>query len=65
MAGQVILYVTNKSPVVGAIYVVFGIAAQFLYAYHLEHKRLEGAGQRAVKAPAAAMAMPAHFGKRH
>jgi hypothetical protein len=65
MAGQVLLYVTNKSPVVGAIYVVFGITAQFLYAYHLEHKRLELAGQRAAKAPARPVAMPAHSGKRH
>ena len=64
MAGQVLLYVTNKSPTVGAIYVVIGIAAQFAYAYHLEHKRLQVAGQRPVKAPAAAIAMPVHFGKR-
>ena len=65
MAGQVLLYVTNKSPVVGAIYVVFGITAQFLYAYHLEHKRLQLAGQSTAKAPARPVAMPAHFVKRH
>lgn len=64
MAGQVLLYVTNKSPIVGAIYVVIGISAQFLYAYHLEHKRLLAAGQRAEKAPARAIAMPMHVGKR-
>ncbi len=65
MAGQVLLYVTNKSPVVGAIYVVIGIAAQFLYAYHLEHKRLQLAGQRAAKTPAAAIALPVRIGKGH
>jgi hypothetical protein len=64
MAGQVLLYVTNKSPVVGAIYVVIGIAAQFLYAYHLEHKRLQVGGQRFEKAPARAIAMPMPMGKR-
>lgn len=65
MAGQVLLYVTNKSPVVGAIYVVIGIAAQFLYAYHLEHQRLQTAGQRSEKAPARALSMPMRIGKRH
>jgi len=64
MAGQVLLYVTNTNPVVGAVYVAIGIAAQFLYAYHLEHRRLQVAGQRAEKAPARAIAMPMHIGKR-
>ncbi len=65
MAGQVLLYITNKSPTVGAIYVVIGIATQFLYAYHLEHKRLQLTGQRAAKVPAAAIAtMAAPAGKR-
>ncbi|NEI70792.1 hypothetical protein GR212_14505 [Rhizobium lusitanum] len=63
MAGQVLLYVTNKSPIVGAIYVVIGIAAQFLYAYHLEHKRLQLAGQRAQKAPAERISLPLHIGR--
>lgn len=63
MAGQVLLYVTNKSPTVGAIYVVIGIAAQFLYAYHLEHKRLQLAGQRAQKAPAERISLPLHIGR--
>lgn len=63
MAGQVLLYVTNKSPVVGAIYVVIGIAAQFLYAYHLEHKRLQIAGQRSAKIPAGTAAVSAAAGK--
>ena len=64
MAGQVILYVTNKSPTVGAIYVVIGIAAQFFYAYHLEHKRLQLANPHAAKVPARAITMPAHLAKR-
>ncbi|MGV1793282.1 OpgC family protein [Rhizobium sp. A37_96] len=63
MAGQVLLYVTNKSPTVGAIYVVIGIAAQFLYAYHLEHKRLQLAGQRAQKATAERITLPLHIGR--
>lgn len=63
MAGQVLLYVTNKSPTVGAIYVVIGIAAQFLYAYHLEHKRLRLAGQRAPKALAARITLPLYIGR--
>ncbi|MGG6897828.1 OpgC domain-containing protein [Rhizobium sp. BR 315] len=64
MAGQVLLYVTNKSPIVGAIYVVIGTATQFLYAYHLERKRLQTAGQRPEKAQLAATAVPAHIAKR-
>ncbi|AYG67886.1 MULTISPECIES: OpgC domain-containing protein [unclassified Rhizobium] len=64
MAGQVILYVTNDGPIVGAIYVVIGIAAQFLYAYHLERKRLQLAGPRAAKVPARVLTVPAHIGKR-
>ncbi|NTF43851.1 OpgC family protein [Rhizobium rhizogenes] len=65
MAGQVLLYVTHSNPVIGAIYVAIGIAAQFLYAYHLEHKRLQVGAQRTEKAPARAIAMPMHIGKRH
>lgn len=63
MAGQVLLYVTNKSPVVGAIYVVIGVAAQFLYAYHLENKRLHATGQRAQKASPNTGALSASIGK--
>ena len=63
MAGQVLLYVTHSNPVIGAIYVAIGIVAQFLYAYHLEHKRLQAVGQHAEKAPARTIGMPLHIGK--
>ena len=63
MAGQVLLYVTHSNPVIGAIYVAIGIVAQFLYAYHLEHKRLQAVGQHAEKVPARTIGMPLHIGK--
>ncbi|OWV66973.1 hypothetical protein ATY76_15110 [Rhizobium sp. R339] len=39
MVGQVVLYITNKDPLVGPLFVIAGIATQFAYAYYLEHKR--------------------------
>jgi hypothetical protein len=54
MAGQVILYVDNGNRAVGLFYVVFGLLAQFAYAYHLEQKRLaRGRTVRGVPAHAA------------
>lgn len=49
MIGQVLLYITNKDQVIGPLFVVAGIAIQFAYAYHLEHKRTLG---KAKTAPA-------------
>lgn len=49
MVGQVILYITEKDPAVGAAYVVVGIVVQFAYAYYLEHKRLDTANHRPAK----------------
>lgn len=39
MVGQVLLYITNRDQIIGPIFVVVGIAAQFAYAYHLEYRR--------------------------
>jgi hypothetical protein len=39
MVGQVLLYITNRDQIIGPIFVLVGIAAQFAYAYHLEYKR--------------------------
>jgi hypothetical protein len=46
MIGQVLLYITNKDQVIGPLFVVAGIAIQFAYAYHLEHKRELGKAKR-------------------
>ncbi|PDT17303.1 hypothetical protein CO670_08730 [Rhizobium sp. J15] len=42
MVGQVVLFITNKDPLVGPLFVIAGIATQFAYAYYLEHKRQQG-----------------------
>ena len=41
MAGQVLLYVTNRDQFIGPMFVIAGLSAQFAYAYHLERKRLD------------------------
>lgn len=64
MAGQVILYVTEKDPAVGAAYVVVGIVLQFAYAYYLEHKRLDTASNRPTKTTAAALPLPLRVEQR-
>ncbi len=64
MAGQVILYVTEKDPAVCAAYVVVGIALQFAYAYYLEHKRLDTASNRAAKTSAGALPLPMRVERR-
>ncbi|NTG88170.1 succinyl transferase OpgC [Agrobacterium rhizogenes] len=64
MAGQVILYVTEKDPAVGAAYVVVGIVLQFAYAYYLEHKRLDTAHHRPVKTSVGALRLPVRI-ERH
>jgi hypothetical protein len=48
MAGQVLLYVTNRDQFIGPMFVVAGIAAQFAYAYHLERKRLDEKAKPAI-----------------
>jgi hypothetical protein len=42
MVGQVLLYINNRDQIVGPIFVVLGVVAQFAYAYHLERKRKLG-----------------------
>ena len=42
MIGQVVLYLTNKDPLVGPLFVISGVAIQFAYAYYLERKRQQG-----------------------
>ncbi|HEX8047455.1 MAG TPA: OpgC domain-containing protein [Rhizobium sp.] len=64
MAGQVILYVTEKDPAVGAAYVVVGIVLQFAYAYYLEHKRLDTASNRPTKTTAAVLPVPLRVEQR-
>ncbi|MDL2399673.1 OpgC family protein [Rhizobium mayense] len=64
MAGQVILYVTNKDPAVGGAYVLVGIVAQFAYAYYLEHKRLNAAAQPPVATSVGGLPLPVRIEKR-
>ncbi|MBB3611629.1 OpgC domain-containing protein [Rhizobium sp. BK602] len=64
MAGQVILYVTEKDPAVGGAYVLVGIVAQFAYAYYLEHRRLDSAGNRPMATPVRRLASPVRV-QRH
>ncbi|MFT4181281.1 MAG: OpgC domain-containing protein [Rhizobium sp.] len=64
MAGQVILYVTEKDPAVGGAYVLVGIVAQFAYAYYLEHRRLDSAGDRPAATPVRRVASPVRV-QRH
>ncbi|MDE1995979.1 MAG: OpgC domain-containing protein, partial [Rhizobiaceae bacterium] len=64
MIGQVVLYVTEKNPVVGASYVVVGVVIQFAYAYYLEHKRLETATGRPVILPIGAVSLPVRLDDR-
>jgi hypothetical protein len=64
MAGQVILYVTEKDPAVGAAYVVVGIVLQFAYAYYLEHKRLDTANHRPAKTSVGVLPLPIRVERR-
>lgn len=64
MAGQVILYVTEKDPAVGAAYVVVGIVLQFAYAYYLEHKRLDTANHRPTKTSMGVLPLPIRVERR-
>ncbi|MEF0864220.1 OpgC domain-containing protein [Rhizobium sp. BR 318] len=64
MAGQVILYVTDKDPAVGGAYVIVGLVAQFAYAYYLEHKRLDGASRRPLSTSVASIPLPVQIEKR-
>lgn len=36
MAGQVLLFVTGRDPIIGSLFVVAGIALHFVYAYYLD-----------------------------
>ncbi|ASY58617.1 OpgC family protein [Sinorhizobium sp. CCBAU 05631] len=36
MAGQVLLFVTGKNPIIGSLFVVAGIGLHFVYAYYLD-----------------------------
>jgi hypothetical protein len=36
MAGQVLLFVTGKNPLIGSLFVLIGIGLHFVYAYYLE-----------------------------
>ncbi|MEI2299053.1 OpgC family protein [Ensifer sp. MJa1] len=36
MAGQVLLFVTGRNPIIGSLFVLFGIGLHFAYAYYLE-----------------------------
>ncbi|APG92916.1 OpgC family protein [Sinorhizobium americanum] len=36
MAGQVLLFVTGKNPVIGSLFVVAGVGLHFVYAYYLD-----------------------------
>jgi hypothetical protein len=58
MIGQIILYITNRDHITGPLYVIVGIIAQFVYAYYLEHKRLQGRGEGRPAVPAGAVAVP-------
>lgn len=51
MIGQVLLYINNGDQVVGPIFVALGLAIQFVYAYHLERKRLQGRAASAARQP--------------
>lgn len=64
MMGQVILYVTDKNPIVGLVYVMVGIAAQFAYAYHLERKRLGAKGTIAIAPSAVPVAVTVDNGRQ-
>jgi hypothetical protein len=61
MIGQIILYVTNRDHIIGPLYIVVGIVAQFVYAYYLEHKRLDGRGSRSSVAAGRTVAVPIHI----
>ncbi|MEZ2129935.1 MULTISPECIES: OpgC family protein [unclassified Sinorhizobium] len=58
MAGQVILYITNRDHIIGPLYVLIGILAQFIYASYLEQKRLQSRGKPRFGTPADAVAVP-------
>ncbi|MGY5809476.1 OpgC family protein [Rhizobium sp. LEGMi198b] len=64
MAGQVILYVTDKDPAVGGAYVLVGIAAQFAYAYYLEHKRQDAVSRPSLATSIATIPLPVRIEKR-
>ncbi|ACP27020.1 putative transmembrane protein [Sinorhizobium fredii NGR234] len=49
MAGQVLLFVTGKNPIVGSLFVVAGIGLHFVYAYYLDWLR-EMAGAKPLRA---------------
>jgi hypothetical protein len=36
MAGQVLLFVTGKNPIIGSLFVVAGVGLHFIYAYYLD-----------------------------
>ncbi len=36
MAGQVLLFVTGKNPIIGSLFVVAGVGLHFVYAYYLD-----------------------------
>ncbi|WP_336621030.1 MULTISPECIES: OpgC domain-containing protein [unclassified Sinorhizobium] len=36
MAGQVLLFVTGRDPIIGSLFVIAGIALHFVYAYYLD-----------------------------
>ncbi|ANL74093.1 acyltransferase 3 family protein [Rhizobium phaseoli] len=62
MVGQVVLYITNKDPLVGPIFVIAGIATQFAYAYYLEHKRQQGKVKSKLVTEVAAVPVPVRIG---
>ncbi|CCE97926.1 putative transmembrane protein [Sinorhizobium fredii HH103] len=49
MAGQVLLFVTGRNPVIGSLFVVAGIGLHFVYAYYLDWLR-EMAGAKPLRA---------------
>ncbi|AFL54309.1 hypothetical protein ABIE78_006053 [Sinorhizobium fredii] len=49
MAGQVLLFVTGRNPLIGTLFVIAGIGLHFVYAYYLDWLR-EMAGAKPLRA---------------
>ena len=62
MIGQVVLYITNKDPLVGPLFVIAGVATQFAYAYYLERKRQQGKVKGKLVTEPASIPVPVRIG---
>ncbi|TCL72892.1 OpgC domain-containing protein [Rhizobium sp. BK251] len=58
MVGQVALYITNKNPFVGPLFVIAGIMVQLAYASYLEQKRAVSRGERPLGGEPGAVTVP-------